>query len=80
MRTDRKAAQPTSSLTSSSPDIGTLRVAQSELISGNTGGKVYIRLSEGSVAFLTPRDVAQSQVNAQLRQELLNETIEDDGR
>jgi hypothetical protein len=70
---------PAVSSSSSIPsnDITTLRVAQSELVSGNTSGKVYVRLSEGGVAFLTPRDEAESQIAAQLRCELLNEALND---
>jgi hypothetical protein len=61
------------SITASSPDIPTLRVAQAELMSGDTSGKVYVRLSEGSVAFLVDRPQAQSEVAAQLRRALLND-------
>jgi len=45
-----------------------LRVADQELSSGNTRGEVYVRLSPGSVAFLTDRPVAQARVSRQLRQ------------
>ena len=55
----------------SSSLIPTLRVAQSELVSGDTGGKVFMRLSEGGVAFLTDRSKAQEQVSSQLRQAIL---------
>eukprot|EP00429_Kryptoperidinium_foliaceum_P051525 CAMPEP_0176127096 /NCGR_PEP_ID=MMETSP0120_2-20121206/64171_1 /TAXON_ID=160619 /ORGANISM="Kryptoperidinium foliaceum, Strain CCMP 1326" /LENGTH=40 /DNA_ID= /DNA_START= /DNA_END= /DNA_ORIENTATION= len=30
------------------PDISTLRVLQSELVSGDTSGEIYVRLSPGS--------------------------------
>ena len=51
--------------------LTTLRVSQSELSMGE--GKVYTRLSEGAVAFLTDRSKAKGQVSEQLRQELLKE-------
>jgi hypothetical protein len=48
-------------------EIAALRVAQSELSSGNTSGNVYIRLSEGAVAFLTTRSNAKEEIDAKLR-------------
>jgi hypothetical protein len=48
-------------------DIESLRVADQELSSGNTAGRVFVRLSTGSVAFLTERPVAQARVSRQLR-------------
>lgn len=56
-----------------SVEISALRVAQGELISGDTSGKVYMRLSPGSVAFLTDRPQAQEKVASQLRQAVLGE-------
>jgi hypothetical protein len=50
-----------------------LRVAQSELVSGDKSGKVFVRLSEGAVAFLTDRPKAQEQVSTKLRHVLLQE-------
>ena len=59
--------------TAASTKISELRVAQSELVSGNTSGKVFVRLSEGAVAFLTDRPKAQEQVSTKLRNALLQE-------
>ena len=53
--------------------ISTLRVAQSELVSGNTSGKVFVRLSNGSAPLLTSRPRAQDVVTSRLRKELLKD-------
>jgi hypothetical protein len=50
-----------------------LRVAQSELVSGDTSGKVFMRLSPGSVAFLTDRDKAKQKLASQIRQTVLQD-------
>jgi hypothetical protein len=55
-------------------EIGPLRVAQSELVSGDTSGKVFLRASPGAVAFLTDRSQAQAQISSQLRLALLKDT------
>ena len=51
--------------------VTALRVAQSELSSGNTSGKVFMRLSSGSVAFPVERQVAEKTVANELHQALL---------
>ena len=53
--------------------VNELRVAQSELVSGNTNGQVFMRLSPGAVAFVTDRSDAQDRVAAQLRKTLLQQ-------
>jgi hypothetical protein len=58
----------------STRDISTLRVAQSELVSGDTNGKVYIRLSAGAVAFLNDRPKVQQKLSGQIRQAVLDES------
>jgi len=57
-------------------DIAPLRVAQSELVSGDTTGRVYMRLNPGSVAFLKDRPKVQEKLSAQIRQALSDEAIE----
>ena len=54
--------------------IQALRVAQAELSSGNTQGKVFMRLSEGAVALQVDRSKAQDLVNADLRNALLDQS------
>ena len=54
--------------------IQALRVAQAELSSGNTQGKVFMRLSEGAVALKVDRSKAQDLVNADLRNALLDQS------
>jgi hypothetical protein len=56
--------------------IAELRVAQSELVSGDTTGKVYVRLSEGAVGYLTDRAKVKADIATSLRQKLLNETTD----
>lgn len=53
--------------------IRELRVAQTELRSGNKTGKVFARVSEGAVAFCVPRNKAEKEVSSLLRKELLKE-------
>ena len=53
--------------------IRELRVAQTELRSGNKTGKVFARVSEGAVAFCVPRSEAEAVVSSLLRKELLKE-------
>lgn len=54
--------------------INTLRVAQAELSSGNIQGKkVFLRLSEGAVAFPVEREIAKTMVSSELQQALLGE-------
>mmetsp|Transcript_1803 Transcript_1803/g.2418 ORF Transcript_1803/g.2418 Transcript_1803/m.2418 type:complete len:91 (-) Transcript_1803:90-362(-) len=48
-----------------------LRVSQSELVSGNTRGRVYTRLSPGSAPLLTDRVVAIGRVTEQIRTAVL---------
>jgi hypothetical protein len=48
-------------------DIETLRVADQELLSGNTAGRVFVRLSPGAAPILMERPVAQARVSRQLR-------------
>jgi hypothetical protein len=48
-------------------DIETLRVADQELLSGNTSGRVFVRLSPGAAPILTERTTAQARVSRQLR-------------
>jgi hypothetical protein len=62
-----------SAVVDSSSSVTELRVAQSELISGDKSGKVFVRLSEGAVAFLTERPKAQEQVSTKLRRAVLQE-------
>jgi len=52
-----------------------LRVAQAELISGDTTGKVYMRLSPGSVAFLTKRSVVEARVSKMIQQEVAKNPV-----
>jgi len=63
-----------STMTESVESINTLRVAQSELSSGNTSGRVFLRLSDGAAAFAVDRSVAQDHVGADLRRALLNKS------
>ena len=56
-----------------SASIQALRVAQSELVSGDTSGKVFLRLSDGACAFLTDRSKAQDHISQQIRETLLKE-------
>ena len=56
-------------------NIATLRVAQAELSSGDTSGKVYMRLSPGSVAFLTKRSVVQARVDKMIQQEIMKHPV-----
>ena len=60
----------------STRDIAALRVAQSELVSGDTTGKVYMRLASSSVAFLKDRPKVQEKLSAQIRQAVLEEATE----
>jgi hypothetical protein len=54
--------------TSNTPtDVETLRVADQELLSGSTAGRVFVRLSTGAAPILTERPVAQARVSRQLR-------------
>ena len=54
--------------------INALRVAQAELSSGNIQGKeVFLRLSEGAVAFPVERETAKTMVSSELQQALLGE-------
>lgn len=53
--------------------INELRVAQAELTSGNTEGKVFVRLSSGAVGFRIERQEAQERVTKELRKTLLEE-------
>ena len=53
-----------------------LRVAKSELASGDTTGKVYMRLSEGSVAFLTKRTVAEARVCKMIQQQIAKNPVQ----
>jgi hypothetical protein len=57
----------------SSSSVTELRVAQSELVSGDKSGKVFMRLSKGAVAFRTERPKAQEQVSTKLRRAVLQE-------
>jgi hypothetical protein len=52
-------------------DIERTRVIQAELVSGDTSGQVYMRLSEGGVAFLADRGKAEEVVSTKLRSALL---------
>jgi hypothetical protein len=51
--------------------IESLRVSQAELSSGNTEGSVFMRLSEGSCAFLIDRNLAKEKTASKLRTVLL---------
>jgi len=44
-----------------------LRVAQTELCSGDTNGSVYVQLSPGAAMFLTDRSLAVEQVSKDIR-------------
>lgn len=50
-----------------------LRVAQAELSSGDTTGKVFIQASPGAAMFLTDREAAKKKVAAEIRQIVLGE-------
>jgi hypothetical protein len=54
-----------------------LRVAQAELVSGDTNGKVYLRLSESAVAYVTPRQDARARVSSMLREAILKDGEEE---
>jgi hypothetical protein len=58
-------------------NISTLRVAKAELTSGDTSGKVYMMLSEGGVAFLTKRSVAEARVDKMIQQEVARQPVEE---
>jgi hypothetical protein len=64
---DSTTATSTSKNTPATTDIETLRVADQELLSGNTAGGVFVRLSPGAAAILTERPTAQARVSRQLR-------------
>ena len=59
-----------------STSISTLRVAKAELTSGDTSGKVFMRLSEGSVAFLAKRAVAEARVDKMIQREIARQPVE----
>jgi hypothetical protein len=44
-----------------------LRVAQAELLSGNTNGDVFLQASPGAAMFLTDRTLAVNHVTNQIR-------------
>lgn len=50
-----------------------LRVAQAELSSGDTSGKVFLQPSPGAALFLTDRAVAKERVASEIRQIVLGE-------
>jgi hypothetical protein len=54
--------------------IAQLRVAQGELISGDTSGRVFCRLSPGAAAIQMDRTKLQDQVAADLRRALLDQS------
>jgi hypothetical protein len=54
--------------------ITQLRVAQAELISGDTSGRVFCRLSPGAVAIQMDRTKLQDQVSVDLRRALLDQS------
>lgn len=56
--------------------ITTLRVTKSELTNGDTSGKVYMRLSKGSVAFLTKRSVVEARINKMIQQEVMKNPVQ----
>jgi hypothetical protein len=60
-------ATTSNSNTRTPTDIETLRVADQELLSGNTTGRVFVRLSPGAAAILTERPTVQARVSRQLR-------------
>jgi hypothetical protein len=66
-----------SSTTKTTTSLEELRVAQAELCSGDTGGRVYTQVSKGAVLLLTDRTLALQQVSRKIRQELLAEIEED---
>jgi hypothetical protein len=51
--------------------LAELRVAKSELLTGNTNGNVYLQVSPGAALVLTDRTVAINQVSHQI-QALMN--------
>lgn len=56
-----------------SSKLEALRVAQAELSSGDTTGKVFMQTSPGAAMFLTDREVAKEKVAAEIRQIVLGE-------
>lgn len=69
------AAQNKNHTTDSTPSIPLteLRVADQELLSGNTSGRVFQQLSRGAVAFPVDRPVAQARVSRQIQQHIAQE-------
>ena len=65
-----------SDMTNPEEKITTLRVAQAELSSGDTSGNVYMRLSPGSVAFLTNRSVVEARVDKMIQQEIAKHPVQ----
>ena len=53
-------------------DPTALRVAQAELESGDTSGRVFLRLSDGAAAILIDRNKAKEHVASDLRRSLLD--------
>lgn len=47
-----------------------LRVAKTELSSGNSSGQTFLRYSPGSVAFLTDRSVVEARISRLLQKEI----------
>lgn len=54
-------------------NLTALRVAQSELVSGNTSGQVFVQLSPGAAMFRTDRTVAQDMVASKIQQAIVAE-------
>ena len=52
-----------------------LRVAQAELSSGDTSGKVFVQLSPGSAMFLKDRSEAKEKVASEIRHVVLGEGL-----
>lgn len=64
--------------------LAELRVAKSELLTGNLNGNVYLQVSPGAALVLTDRSVAINQVSHQIQALMnagnINEKILQEGR
>lgn len=61
---------------SSTSNLDALRVAQTELVSGDTSGQVFLQLSPGAAMFRTDRTVAQGVVASKIQESVAAEPPE----
>ena len=74
------AKKPFGMSSNDSLKLEALRVAQAELSSGDTTGKVFMQASPGAAMFLADRKVAKEKVAAEIRQIVLGEVGGGDGK